>query len=244
MRNKTFYEDSLNIEIKSFTSVNDFIFPLRINIADINHSSTEYNFIKIDLDDKDSSKDILSVGMDFSPFKEEYDLNKYFFELDFIYKFIDWNLYSKEYKTFAETLSIYNERDFREWFLNCDIFSIEDILKIGKEIRYYIDCIKIEFINKILRLFELDKQPPNIRLKDGVDTPKEYTPFLTYNYNMTSFQTASEFPMEIWFPENIGKAYIEQSWREHEAKRMYITAKTRVENFRELVKAKQFEDRQ
>lgn len=36
---------------------------------------------------------------------------------------------------------------------------------------------------------------------------------------------------------------MEWSWREMELKRLYITAKTRTENFRELVKAKQFEEK-
>ena len=54
---------------------------------------------------------------------------------------------------------------------------------------------------------------------------------------MITFQTASEFPMQIWFSENIGKGFYDWSWREHEAKRIYITQKHKIEDFKESVKA-------
>ena len=64
---------------------------------------------------------------------------------------------------------------------------------------------------------------------------------MEYPIGLMELQQVSEYPMSIWFEENIGKSYNEWSWREKQLKKMYITTKVRLENFRELVKAKQFE---
>jgi hypothetical protein len=70
---------------------------------------------------------------------------------------------------------------------------------------------------------------------------EKYNEFYKYNYVMTSLQSVSEYPMSIWFPENIGKAYTEWSWREQEIKRMYVTAKHMKDGFKDTVKAKAME---
>ena len=237
-----FYNEPLNIIIKSFTDVGGFIFPLSVDIKNIVHNNDAVYFIKIDMSSKPED-DIFHFGYEESPFKEQYHMLRYETELRFIYDFIDWDLLDFKHGTFREMLKIKTPMEFVEWFMDSGLFTVEDIITMGNEIRNYINLVKSKFTEEASKLFGLRDEFPEIKLKDdGFSTPAEYLEYMFYNYNMLSFQASAELPMGVWFPENVGRGYTEYSWREQEAKRIYLSAKNKIETFKETVKAKQIED--
>jgi len=122
--------------------------------------------------------------------------------------------------------------------MNSHLINKEDILMIEFKINNMINIVKHKYSKKIIELLSVDAQEPKIPLKaTDYHVEESWTEFMSYDFNMITLQIGAEFPMSVWFSENIGKSLTDMSWREHELKRLYLTKKHKVEDFKETVKA-------
>lgn len=242
MKRKTnyIYGITLDIQERSFTEVKGLSFPLLVHVKDIKSSYTENLLYKINITDFQVGKIDYSVDLTKSPFEDQYGFEILIDRLKFIYNFIDWELYDFDLVKFKDATGIYSEKDFLEFVLKKHFFTLEDIVKIETELSFLIGKVKIEFINRLKKIIPVEEKFPEVKLKKDnstKDTPKEWLEYMSYDYNMITLQQASEYPMSVWFTENIGKGFFDFSWREQEAKRFYLTQKTKIEDFKEIVKA-------
>lgn len=233
------YNKQLNIEIKSNCYIaRYFPIPLKVNIADIKATFQEEKYVVIEaFNDNGEINFIYNELEDEAVYKPNYDIGKLVKVIDFIYTFIDWELYTQDLETYRDVYGIYSEKDFRDFIFNNEFIKLEDLKFLEFSIMNLITYCKNEFSERLLLIFNYEDEFPKIpSKKSDFEVRDEWIPFMSYDYNMITFQTASEFPMQIWFSENQGKSFYDWSWREHEAKRIYITQKHRIEDFKESVK--------
>jgi hypothetical protein len=235
---------NLNIVIRSYIEIYDLILPIKIDIADIKDDGQIFidDFIISDIvTTKENVKYMLDKTE--TPFINAYKFDKIKDIIRKIWKFVDKDLETSIENNIINLLNIQTYDDFEFFMLRFDLISYEDIKRIIDIIIYYEANIKYRFIEEAKNLLELDKEYPNIPLKKDEFSSfiEKYNEYYKYNYTMTSLQSVSEYPMDIWFPENVGKAYFDWSWREQEMKRMYVTAKHIKDGFKDTVKAKAME---
>lgn len=237
----TINNHNLNIIIRSFTKVNGLVIPLKVDIADIYTTKTKNNRIyNISISDKSRQKDAekmeYTIDKTKSPFQKEYEQLRIKSSIRDIYKFVDNEIATESGKTFFELLDIKGEEDFVSFFMQSGICSAYSFGKVKDHIGFLKEKAKKLFRQEVVRLFELDKDLPKIKLDSDKYSPdKRYTKHLNYSEPMVSLQSVSEYPMETWFEENQDKPYFEWSWREQEIKRLYITAKNRIDTYGERV---------
>lgn len=231
------YSAQLNFVLKSNLSIKTLNIPLKVDIKDVPTSSIGKVRYRFDFVNK--NKQIIKVKDDTdSHFKSNYELEDFIDNLKFIYKFIDFELYTLEGEQYKDVFGIYSVEDFIYFGLNNTLFSKDDYGFIYAYIMELISEARDIFTKKLIQVFDLFNQPPKIPLgEDDFEIKDEWRHFMGYDYNMITFQTASEFPMDIWFSENVGKGFYDWSWREHESKRIFLTRKNLLENFREEVKS-------
>lgn len=234
------YLQNLNMVIKSHAFIGKYFpIPLKISIEDVRPTTESPTYIKLDMfQDGDNIGLIEDSLYKESVFYHCYEVEKVISTIDFIYKFIDWDLITPDLETYRDVYGVYNLKDFREFILNCHFITMDDLKFLEINVYNLIGKLKTEFSDKLVKIFNYDDTFPKIPMKkDDFIVEDSWLPYMSYDYNMITFQIASEFPMQIWFSENIGKGFYDWSWREHEAKRIYITQKHRIEDFKESVKA-------
>lgn len=240
--------NNLTFSIRSFTMLDDLFFPIIVNISNIYDNNfpeiIEYkvNFIS----NKDGELKYEIDKTDF-PYKEQIELFELKNKIYFIHSFIDFSLINTNNENVSALIKkIYNlditkKEDFFTYFINNSNIKEEDITRIMYEINFLVIKCKNIFIERAIDYLDFKRQLPGITLDKKSQLIDQYKDYMEYPIGLMELQQVSEYPMSIWFEENIGKSYNEWSWREKQLKKMYITTKVRLENFRELVKAKQFE---
>jgi hypothetical protein len=162
-----------------------------------------------------------------------------------IWQAIDLKIAHSEHseENILKILDIHTLEDFTDLCLYTDLCTTNEIYSILEEISFYHEKLKKNFMDACIEMFELKREFPKIKLEDDKISQyiSRYSEYYQYPESMYALQFAAEYPMTIWFNENIGKAFNEWSWREIECKRLYMAMKNNTEGFRELVKAKAME---
>ncbi|MGL5690230.1 MAG: hypothetical protein ACRDD8_05345 [Bacteroidales bacterium] len=228
---------SLNLKIRARTTLCKLPLPLLIDVANITNNRETVIDCTITL-----SNDKIIYDRTKSPFAKTVDYNLLVNRLKDVWNSIDMDL-AYENDTIISLLNVTTFEEFEELCLHTDLCTMEEILNILNEISFYNEKLKKNFIEECISIFDLRREFPKIMLKDDNMSAYigKYNEYFSYPESMYALQLVSEYPMSIWFPENIGKSFMEWSWREIECKKMYMAMKNITENFRELVKAKALE---
>ena len=232
---------SFNIAIRSQITIAKMKLPIIIDIARIkNFQEKEFIYYDIDLNNKKNTDIEYVVTYDSSPFKRYYDNSNIELLAKRLYKYLDVDIKSESGKSIISLYGILSEDDFIFFIKNMKATYAIDIDNALTKISLLESKVQNMFLERIIELFEVTKEYPKIELsKDSTSKIEEdHRRFMMYGAGMLEFQSISEYPMGVWFNENIGKAYTEWSWREIQAKQLYLTSKNRTEEFIELVKSK------
>lgn len=225
--------NSLNNSLRCWSEleVNDGIFlvPIHVHIKDISDYKEDISDFKIDI-----LRESVSLNETNNPFIKEIYTEDYKSILESYFKFIDNSkLYENNSMDFFEMLEKYKMDKYQ-------IFDEGNFVQFKKEIDYYVNKIKFEFLVNCRELFEYDKEMPDIYVRD--DMPKNIREAVNYPLNMTMLQSDIEYPSNIIFPENIGKARIEHSFREVQVKTMYLHMKNKKEGLLNKYQASKIEE--
>lgn len=228
--------------------LNDLFFPIIVNISNIyDNQFPEIMEYKVDFISNKNGELKYNIDKTDFPYKEQVEISELRNKIYYIHSFIDFsliNVYNEHLGDLTKKvldLNISNKEDFFIYIMQNDNIHEDDITRIMYEINFLIVKCKNIFVERAIKYLDFDKVLPGITLDKKSQLVDQYKDYMEYPIGLMELQQVSEYPMSIWFEENIGKAYNEWSWREKQLKKMYITAKVRIENFRELVKAKQFE---
>lgn len=209
--------------------------PLLVDIAHIKHSTNEVIDYKVSI-----SGDSLTIDYTSSPFKSDVLYSALVKKIRKIWNCIDFELAEE---SIIGKLNIDSFDEFEILCLHTDLCTLDQIFSACEEILYYEEKLRKMFINNCVEMFDIEKEFPKITLEEDVSSRyiQQYLKHFSYPTAMNGLQVVSEFPMQTWFPENTGKAFMEWSWRELECKKIYMSVKNATENFRELVKSKALE---
>lgn len=182
-------------------------------------------------------KDVLiedQVNSDFfyGKFKDILRISKV---LKIIYSFID----NESLKIANINALIFSESEFISTIINTSGVTQKDILNTFYIILSFIKDIKNEFRENAIKLLELLKEFPEIpkgQDDDKYKIPKQYLEFLQYSQSMVSMKTCMDYNGDVYFHENVGKAFEDYSWREKELRKIYDTNKSKIDGFTEAVK--------
>ena len=228
--------------------LNDLFFPIIVNISNIyDNQFPEIMEYKVDFISNKNGELKYNIDKTDFPYKEQVEISELRNKIYYIHSFIDFsliNVYNEHLGDLTKKvldLNISNKEDFFIYIMQNDNIHEDDITRIMYEINFLIVKCKNIFVERAIKYLDFDRVLPGIILDKKSQLVDQYKDYMEYPIGLMELQQVSEYPMSIWFEENIGKAYNEWSWREKQLKKMYITAKVRIENFRELVKAKQFE---
>ena len=241
----------LNIVVRSYTKVNDLIFPLKIDIKNINYSDlSEEIFYKVDFISNKNGEYVYNVDTVNNKFEEELEFIRLKNDILYIYKFIDFDIQDYQGKTVFDYLNIiyknkYNlntEEGFVNFLLNEPIFDKKIIERILYEINFLIIKVKNMFYERAIKYIDLERNMTPIKIK-GFQThvPANIYAEIIYPKSMIELQPVFEYPTQILFPENVGKSFAEWSWREVELKKMYLTMKSKIDSQKESIKAQEIE---
>ena len=228
--------------------LNDLFFPIIVSISNIyDNQFPEIMEYKVDFISNKNGELKYNIDKTDFPYKEQVEISELRNKIYYIHSFIDFsliNVYNEHLGDLTKKvldLNISNKEDFFIYIMQNDNIHEDDIIRIMYEINFLIVKCKNIFVERAIKYLDFDRVLPGITLDKKSQLVDQYKDYMEYPIGLMELQQVSEYPMSIWFEENIGKAYNEWSWREKQLKKMYITAKVRIENFRELVKAKQFE---
>lgn len=231
----------LNIRLRSSFEVDDLVFLLDVDIAKIK-STLDYNeeYYKISFPTEDKDKISYISDTRENPYRHWIGHTKMKRAIGKISAFVDIETECYGGKNILDDLGFSSRKQLTNFF--SEILTMDDAIRIIQEIDFYISKVKLKFSKVAMELLELDKQYPSITLKNKLDLSKEQKGCMTYTYAMMSLQPSMELSSTIIFPENINRAYMDWSWREQEIKRLYLTSKTRKDNYTERVHAKKHEE--
>ena len=212
---------NLNIAIQSWIEIEDFVIPIYVDIADIKW--VDEDFV---VDDK---IEMINGQIRFnklnSPFQQQYKDYSLKENIKSYLKFVD------KRKLFNGLNESYYEGNL-EHFYNQLIqsgFTTLMFVNLKNEINYYINKVKFKFLTAVTEILDYERSFPFIRQKE--ETPENIKKLMAYPSEMSLFQSAIEYTNTIIFPENIGKAFTDYSWREIQFKVMYISMKNSIEGF-------------
>lgn len=211
--------------------------PICVDISKIKDSNTKTEIFKVEFINGTDEYCIVMDNLYKELFGKEEDLKEFINMCDIIYDSIDNTVRLTNGKTFNETIGINCKEEFINFVINSSITDKNEINLIYTELCIYIWKAKSLFTNNVLELFEYNKVFPVIPNKDSTPKPpQEWLEYCSYPIGMIGLQTIMEYPTQIIFPENIGKAYSEFSWREIEVKRIYLSKKSKLDNYLESIK--------
>lgn len=232
--------NSLNFSIRSFISINDLIFPIIIHMSDIKDEVNNIEEYKVDFISNQNDEFKYSVDQTEHPFKENIELAKIKQRIKYVHQFIDFDMSEYDGTTISDAMKIlydYNIKnidEFNEFILSLNSGALDDITKATYEINFYICRMKNRFIDTAKKILDWDRNFPYLKSPmDSMDINESLKIPGMYPYGMIELQSVAEYPMSIWFDENIGKGFNEWSWREKELKKMYITMKVKIENYKD-----------
>lgn len=155
--------------------------------------------------------------------------------LKIIYSFID----NENLKIAGITPLIFSEEEFISIVMSSSGVDQKEILNVFYIILSFISDIKNEFREKAIKMVELLKEFPEIpkgKDDDKYKIPKQFLEFVQYPQSMVSMKACLEYNGDVYFHENIGKAFEDYSWREKELRKIYDTNKSKIDGFTESVK--------
>ena len=229
--------DCLNLRIRTTVTLGQLPLPIIVKIEDIKHAGETFIDYKVSIDGEDVIYDHTN-----NFYEKNKSLSLVKNKIKEIWEYVDLDMCDK--RTIVGILEIEDYEDFEELCLHTDFCTLDEIYKMSNEISFYKEKMKKMFAKSCIELFELEREFPKIKLEDDKMSSyiNKYSDFFRYSDAMYSLQLVSEFPMDAWFPENKGKAFMDWSWRELESKRLYLAMKNTTEGFRETVKAKAMEE--
>lgn len=241
--------NKLNFAKRSFIKINDLFLPIIVNINNIYDNETEIDNYIVNFITNKNNEFKYEIDLTNSPFQKQIEAYDFMNKIKFIYKYIDIDIIDYNGTNIGEAYNkllnydISKFDNFYKYIVNTDNITEDDITKAIFQIQFLIVKCKNIFIERAKEYLDFDRVFPNISLKHGNSVyMNKYNKTMLYPMGMIELQTVSEYPMDIWFEENKNKAFSEWSWREKQLKKMYITMKVKIENFRELVKAKDIEE--
>ena len=215
---------SLNVSIQTWYNLSeDYNLPIFIDIADIRDYSNIPSKMKID-----TARNDYRINQTDSPFKKVYEKYKLRQDLLRCLSYIDkrpiydgktFIQHEYEVDTVEELLDILIESG-----IQADTF-----VMLKQQLNYYIDKVKFNFLINAKEILDYDRDFTKFALKD--ETPQHIAKQMIYSPLMSHFQSGMEYTDIIIFPENIGKSFMEYSWREVSFKLMYISMKNKIEGF-------------
>ena len=134
--------DSLNVAIRSFTNVNDLIFPLRVHIKDIYNTEVDVIDYKVDFISNKDDEYIYSIDHTDSPFKREIELQATRNNLKYIYRFLDFGLVDEYGRSLFSYIGVDDEESFIQFMTSNEFISREDIIRIGYEVNFLVAKVK------------------------------------------------------------------------------------------------------
>jgi len=225
---------SLNVSIESwFELTEDITLPIFIDIASIKEYKNNIENLKMDIQRSD-----FRLNKEEDPFekeRKEYSIKE---EIKRSLQFID-NRKMYGGKTYIQE---YFEVDDADQLLDLLINSgiqMDILIRLKIEISYYIERVKFKFLVNAKEVLDYDRQFRTIVLKQ--ETPEDIAKHSQYSQEMSKIQSSMEYNDSIIFPENIGKSFIEYSWREIYFKVLYISMKNKIEGFMNKYKQHEIE---
>jgi hypothetical protein len=209
--------------IYSYFYINENIcLPLRIDIADIKVYSNSYKFLKCK---KEDNKIIIDKRD--NPFKDDYEyyllkqeIRKFLIHIDIKSKLFD-------NQNLLEYLKVKDLDELIDYLLEYLEVPIQTISNLKNELEFYIDILKGNFIDKVQKYLEINKNPKEFKPDLKGVNPKDFDTHFTQSY--IKLQSMIEYHNSTpLFSENIGKAYSDWSWREIQTRLMFLTRKNQV----------------
>ena len=215
---------SLNVSIEAWFELGeDYNLPIFIDIADVREYVNIPEKIKIDM-----ARNDYRINTTNSPFKKVYDKYKLRQDLLRCLNFIDKRpIYDGE--TFIQhEYEVDTTEELLDILLKNGI-QADTFVMFKKQLDYYIDRVKFKFLVNAKDILDYDREFTTFALKDEI--PQHIAKHMIYSPFMSHFQSGMEYSDVIIFPENIGKSFMEYSWREVNFKLMYISMKNKIEGF-------------
>ena len=214
----------LNIAVQSWFEfhINEEVYniPLYVHIKDINDYDEKNIGYKMDILRND-----FRLNLTDNPFNDYYLRYNLLKEMDYYFQFIDKRkLFTDENGQFIDFFT-YIGFDLRE--------AMDEGTFIGlrNEIQYYINYVKLQFIENCKLLLDFDREFPQHYKPSDSGLPPDVKENIIYPLGMTMIQGYIEYPSNIIFEENLGKPVNTHSFREVQLKAMYIHMKNKIEGF-------------
>ena len=189
----------------------------------------------------DSSNQHLDLTSDFfyGKFRETLQAKRI---LSILYDFIDY-----ENMDLADYFMVFprDKHLFIELIMESDMVSFYELGTLYKQLLECINLIKVQFVKTVSKQYEVEKEYPKVAQKTDVESTKSYKKYkehMKMNPAMGDLACYVDvFPNPI-FPENVGIAVSEYSWRELELRKIYLKAKGGFDDFSEKVKGAIMDD--
>lgn len=227
---------SLNVAILSHLHFNGRDVPLNVHISKIREDrEDEVEYLNIDYN---SDRKILTIDKTDNPFN--YDNMRYVNDMVYYISFIDNEnkLYDNYTKTFFEHYKIKSANHL------LSMITYTEMIKLRDSVKYYIVKVKKTFMDNLIKVIDYDRKFPYIKVNSKSKTPKDILENMGYSLPMTRLQVVAEFPMGVWFKENEGVAFSNWSWREIEAKTMYVSMKYKIDGFTDKYQASKMDKKE
>ena len=229
-----------NHEVYTHINLGGLIIPLHVHISKIrdaeDYELPKYNnLIKYNHAEKTEDRTEISQFF-YGKFRTEKQM---LFICSIIHDFID--LESMEQFGYLTSIIPKDKKEFSRMIIEWDAIAIHDLSEVYQEILYYISKIKNDFTKEAIESIDLLKVYDEIPSKyDYTQTPsyKKYKGEMSLSFNMITLQSAFDHVGDVLFPENIGKAFTDYSWREKTLRRMYLKKKNDFDRFNESLQSK------
>jgi len=208
-----------DLRIVSFYNLNDEVsLPILIDIADVNFK--EYTDIHLHII-KQENRIVLDER---NPYYQDYLVCKQEEEIKKYIKYIDDKTPLFEGKTLSEHLG----KDIYSWLIEIGIDEV-DFINFREFIIRHINHLTNIFNNKANEYFAFsDKKSQGSKTIHGI-SPENYDFKQTQTYNkiqtMIDYQNATPI-----FPENLGRAFSDYSWREIQVRMKFLHRKNQIDN--------------
>jgi len=208
--------NKLNIQYPKHTAkIGRFLIPIDIHIKDV---TTNYdNVIKEGI-----VGDIYydEFGSEYEFLQEKENFRKYLKFINIRDEMFDYGT-----KTFLQWM---NMKSIEEIF---DCLDRIDLIQLSSHIQEKINIVIDEFRTNLASMLELDKVLPSSGEYHGKqDMPNDLIKYLNYPIDYILAQAGIEFQTTPFFPENIGRAISEWSFREIEYRLSFLTIKNKKES--------------
>ena len=212
--------------ISYFEIAEDFILPLKIDIADIRIKQENIKQVKIKVENN-----TLNINKMPSPYETQYAYLK--FENDTLsymdYIDCDSRLFEGNTKNLLQHLGLKNKLELVNLLIKEMEVPLQVILNLKQEIELYKSNLMNSFLNRLKEYLIFNDNLPEWKPDTKGINPKNYDTAMSQTYikiqSMMEYHNSTPF-----FAENKGKSYSEWSWREIQLRLMFLNRKNQTDS--------------